>query len=105
MKCGNLDQDHAKTPYTGKDIRFTTKKGSIYAWLMTWPAEGQALIRSLATPVGRATGVALLGSKEKLDWKQTDAGLTVHLPAAQPCQFAYGLKIFGENLKAAPPKN
>ena len=104
MKRGNLDQDHAKTPYTGKDIRFTTKKGFVYAWLMAWPADGQAIIRSLATPAGKVTGVKLLGCKKKLDWKQTDEGLTVHLPAAQPCQFAYGLKISGENLKAAPTK-
>ncbi len=44
----------------------------------------------------------LLGSDEKLDWQQTDNALVVTLPAQKPCQFAHGLKITGDNLKAAP---
>jgi alpha-L-fucosidase len=102
MKRGNLGPEHAKTPYTGKDIRFTTKDGAVYAWLMAWPEDGKATIRSLTTAAGKVTAVTLLGCKEKLNWQQTDEGLTVHLPAAKPCQFAYGLKVIGENLKAVP---
>jgi alpha-L-fucosidase len=102
MKQGNLGPDHAKTPYTGQDIRFTAKDGSVYAWLMAWPENGTATIRSLATPAGKVTSLELLGRKEKLDWKQTDEGLIVHLLGTKPCQFAYGLKVTGENLKAVP---
>jgi len=120
MKGGNLGPEHAKTPYTGQDIRFTfrqssgqvlrqssgqaTKNGAVYVWLMAWPAEGQAVVRSLATGAGKITSVELLGCKEKLAWEQTDAGLVVKLPAVKPCQFAYGLKVTGENLKAASHK-
>ena len=100
MEGGNLGPGHAKTPYTGQDIRFTTKNGAVYAYLMAWPAGGKATIRSLATPAGRITDVTLLGCKQKLDWKQTTEGLIVALPATRPCQFAYGLEVTGTNLKA-----
>ena len=102
MKSGNLNKEHAQTPYTGKDVRFTTKNGAVYAYLMAWPADGKTTIGSLATPAGKISRVTLLGSQEQLDWQQTDDGLMVNLPAAKPCQFAYGLRITGENLKAAP---
>ena len=102
MKRGNLGPDQAKTPYTGQDIRFTTKGGAVYAYLMAWPADGNVTIHALATPAGQVTGVTLLGSKDKLDWQQTGDGLIVHLPATKPCGFAYGLKVLGQGLKAAP---
>ena len=68
---------------------------------MAWPQGGKATIRSLATAAGKITSVNLLGSREKLDWQQTEGGLVVNLPIAKPCEFAYSLKIVGENLKAA----
>ena len=30
MKSGNLGREQAKTPYTGQDIRFTTKDDALY---------------------------------------------------------------------------
>ena len=69
---------------------------------MAGPPDGKTTIRSLAKPAGKVTGVVLLGSKEQLDWQQTDEGLIVNLPTRKPCQFAYGLKVTGEHLIAAP---
>ena len=103
MAGGNLGQSQATTPYTGRDIRFTTKDGAVYAYLMAWPPDARAIIHCLAISAGRVTAVALLGSKQKLDWKQTDDALEVSLPSAKPCNFAYGLKITGQNLKTAAP--
>ena len=102
MKPGNLGPDQAKTPYTAKDIRFTARGDAVYAWLMAWPENGQAVIRSLATPAGTISDVGLLGSKERLVWRQTNEGLVVTLPPSEPCRFAYGLKIQGADLKTAP---
>ncbi len=103
MGGGNLGPGQARTPYTGQDIRFTTKDGAIYAYLMAWPADGKVTIHSLASAAGKIDNVTLLGDKDKLDWKQTGDGLVVNLPATKPCDFAYGLKITGQNLKAVPP--
>jgi alpha-L-fucosidase len=105
MKGGLLKAEHARTPYTGQDIRFVTKNGIVFAYLMAWPADGKAIIRSLATPAGKVSDVALLGSNQKLDWQQTDDALVVTLPPTKPCQFAYGLKVTGSNLKAAPSRS
>ena len=101
MKPGNLGPDHAKTPYTAKDIRFTSKDGAVYGYLMAWPEDGKAAIRSLATPAGKVTSVKLLRGKTDLSWLQTDQGLTGQLPVKQPGKFAFGLKITGEKLQAA----
>lgn len=102
MGGGNLTERHAKTPYTGQDVRFTMKNGALYAWLMAWPAENNTTIHSLANAAGKISEVTLLGGKENIEWQQTDEGLVVHLPAQKPCEFAYGLKIIGKNLKAVP---
>ena len=104
MAGGNLNEGHARTPYRGSDIRFTTKTGALYAYLMAWPVDGKATIRSLAEGAGQITSVALLGNHAPLEWQQTGDGLIVKLPAEKPCQFAYGLKITGEHLTAVPAK-
>jgi alpha-L-fucosidase len=97
---GNLQRTR-KQAYTGKDIRFTTKKGALYAILMAWPESGEAVITSL--PAGAATGksskVTMLGGKGKLAFTQDAEGLTVKLPATKPCDFAFCLKIEGLKLK------
>jgi len=100
MARGNLGPDHAKTPYTSQDIRFTTKDGAVYAYLMAWPADGKVTIHALALPAGKVSDVKLLGSRNKLVWKQEENGLTIQLPKTKPCDFAYGLKISGYTLKA-----
>ena len=103
---GNLGPSHAATPYTGQDIRFTSRDGAVYAFLMAWPADGRAVIRSLAAGAGPIESVALLGGRNPLKWSQGEDGLVVELPAVKPCDFAYGLKIVGASLKAvaAGPK-
>ena len=95
MEHGNLGPKQAATPYTAKDIRFTVNNDCLYAWLMTWPADSKVLVNSLPLSSGKVSSVALLGNKEKLKWKQTEAGLEINLPATQPCKFAFGLKIKG----------
>jgi len=103
MKAGNLGPEQARTPYTAGDIRFTSKDGIVYAYLMAWPADGRAVIRSLARGAGQISNIRLLGSPARLDWKQNPEGLIVNLPAAKPGQFAYGLAISGKNLHSVKP--
>ena len=104
MGGGNLGKGQAKTSYTAKDIRFTAKGDAVYAWLMAWPPDGKAVIRSLGSAAGTIAQVTLLGSKEEVTWKQTANGLEVALPATVPCQFAYGLKVTVAQLKAVGMK-
>ena len=46
------------------------------------------------------SGVTLLGAPAAMDWHQTTNGLELTLPKIPPCQFAWGLKVTGQNLKA-----
>ncbi len=99
VKEGAFTDTH-RQPFSGEDIRFTTKNGVLYALLMAWPGE-TALIRSLAPSAGhRGTvrTVSLLGCESSLAFEQTAEGLRVRLPASRPCDHVYTLKIEGENL-------
>ena len=98
-KGGHFKEDFK---YGASDIRFTTKGGTLYAIALGWPADGKLLVKSLATPAGEITGVTLLGSKSKLNWKQTSEGLVVTLPAERISEFTAALKVTGKNLKPAP---
>jgi alpha-L-fucosidase len=96
--------------YTPRDLRFTIRGDTLYAILFAWPADGQAVITSLALspPNGLASGAAiggqvenveLLGSAAKLTFTRDADGLKVKLPAIIPCDYAYVLKITGLKLK------
>lgn len=68
-----------------KDIRFTRNKANnvVYAIVLGWPAEPivvQSLGLSASTQPGRIARVELIGTGERLNWKQTGEGLRVELP-------------------------
>jgi alpha-L-fucosidase len=94
--------NEGKLKYTAKDIRFTTKAGSLYAIALGWPENGKLTIRSLATAAGPVSAVSLLGHDGKLPWQQTAEGLEVTLPQTRPCDLAWSFKIAGEDLKPVP---
>ncbi len=95
IKAGMFGEGQARS-YTAEDIRFTTKEGTIYAFLMGWP-EKQVVINQLATNsqynIGEIKNVELLGFKGKLQWTQDETGLKVTMPPEKPCDYAYTLKI------------
>jgi alpha-L-fucosidase len=100
FKGGSFGEDFK---YSSKDIRYTTKGDALYAMLLGWPDDGKAVIRTLGTREGKAageiTGITMLGNTGALEFKRTDEGLIVTLPAAKPCQYAFTLKIAGKDLE------
>ena len=80
-------------PYTPEDFRFTAKGDTVYATGMACPADGKAAIHSLASAQLTVTSVALLGSTEKVAWRQTADALEITLPPGAPCKYAYSLKL------------
>lgn len=83
-----------------KDIRFTRNKANtaIYVVTLGWPADPtmvQALGSSATTQPGKVAMVELLGTGEKLNWKQNADGLRVELPRQyQPMvDYAAALKL------------
>jgi alpha-L-fucosidase len=91
LKPGHFNEDSLR--YTAKDIRFTTKNGTLYALALGWPEDRKLVVRSLAAPAGKVESVALLGHAGDLPWSQTAEGLLVTLPEKKPCEHVFVLKI------------
>ena len=99
--------DTKRKPFTGEDIRFTTRAGKLYAIDLAWPVNGKLVVKSLAKVPGQkqanVKSVRLLGHSGKLDWKQSDEGLVVTLPTERPCDHAFAFEIAGEGLTPINP--
>ena len=99
IKAGSF-QGHSVSQLGPKDIRFTQNKaGSVlYAMVLGWPQEPIA-IESLGTSAahnpGRIEHVQLLGTEQKLNWRQEPAALRVSLPKdfRPQADYAASLKI------------
>jgi len=82
--------------YTAEDVRFTQKGGTVYAFLMGWPANGRVVIRNLAAGSPNFPGavgqVELLGSGQVKFTRDGD-GLAITMPAEPPCDFACTVKV------------
>ena len=84
-----------KVKYTPQDMRFTTKDGALYVYVMATPTEA-ITVKSLATGAENSQPVAdvkLLGSDESLHWTQSDDGLVIDKPAAFPTEDVVAFKV------------
>lgn len=81
---------------TAEDIRFTTKRDSLYAFVMGWPGE-KTRIQALGTAnpqrPGKIVDVSLLGHQNRLRWVQEANALEVQLPADRPTDYAIALRV------------
>jgi alpha-L-fucosidase len=89
--------EEKRAPFTGEDVRFTTKGDTIYAVVLDWPEGGRLLVRSLARGGDLAppaiVDVAVLGSEESPRWSWGAGGLAVELPASAEGQHAVAVRI------------
>jgi len=103
VKGGSFKEDFK---YNAREIRFTTKGSTLYAFALGWPDDGKLLIRSLAKPEGssvnRLQRVTLLGYHGNLDWQQTAEGLLVTLPEKKVSEYTAALQIMGTTLTNVP---
>ena len=99
IKSGSF-QGNSIAQLDEKDIRFTRSKDqrTVYAVALGWPA-AEFVVESLgtasATQPGKVERVELLGTGEKVRWRQMADGLRVTLPAGyKPAvDFAAALKV------------
>jgi len=70
--------------------RCTTQPGKIYLMIFNWPADGRFDLPGLESKVTKAF---LLAGHNTVTFKQTDAGVTLHLPSAAPDKIASGVCI------------
>ncbi len=81
---------HYWEPFKDGDFRFTRKGNTLYAIALEWP-EDEVRLTSLAGK--RVLHVEMLGSGEKVSWRQESAALVIRPPANRPCRYAYTFKI------------
>jgi alpha-L-fucosidase len=83
---------------TAADVRYTSKNGTLYAFVMGWP-EHEAVIPTLALGgtnlVAKIRTVDLLGHRGKVKFIQDEQSLRVTLPPDKPCDHAICFKIVG----------
>jgi alpha-L-fucosidase len=99
VKSGSF-QGNSVSALGAKDIRFTRNKANtvVYAIALGWPTEPimiSAMGTAAATNPGKVGKVELIGSGEKLQWKQSAEGLRVELPSGYRAasDYAAALKI------------
>jgi alpha-L-fucosidase len=97
---GQAFNEGSSKPYTGEDVRFTTRGLTLYAILLAEPDGKSTLVKSLAVgspDLGRRriTGVTLLGAKKAVAWSQEVQGLRVSMPASPDVKYPVVLRIEG----------
>lgn len=81
--------------FSQEDIRFTTKNGLLYAYVLAPPTD-DIKIKMLA--IGgllerEITGIELMGSTENIEWKRSVDALTIQVPKNLPGQIVNGFRI------------
>jgi alpha-L-fucosidase len=89
---------------SSNDWRCTTKPGKVYLHIFKWPANGKFELAGLQSKVTKAW---LLADHKDLKVDQSDAGVTIALPAEAPDKIAsvVCLEIADQVAKVAPPKS
>jgi alpha-L-fucosidase len=96
VKGGHFGENYR---YNAREVRFTTKGGTLYATALGWPADGKLVVRSLAEAAGNINNLSLLGYDGKVEWQQTAEGLVVTLPEQKVSEYTCAVKISGTDLK------
>jgi alpha-L-fucosidase len=88
--------NEAQASFSVEDVRFTTKGDLLYAFVMGVPS-AHVRIQSLGTSAGlldrEIASIALLGSDEKVAWKQGAESLAIEAPRAATNDIATVYKI------------
>jgi len=82
------------------DVRYTVSKDgkTLYATVLGWPEDGSYTMKTFAKGEHFSTKdgikkIEMLGSDEKIKWKQSGEGLTIWFPENKPCDIAYSFRI------------
>jgi alpha-L-fucosidase len=81
--------------FSSKDIRFTTKNGNLYAFVLATPTEDIHIISLKKNELLKSEikNITLLGSDEKINWKITPQALEIKCPKNLNNQPAITFKI------------
>ncbi len=91
--AGGSFSDDKDKPFTAEDIRYTTKGDRLFAIALDHPVK-PVLMKSLAGQTIQS--IEMMGSTEKISWKQTKDGLLIQPSANYPAKHAV---VYSINLK------
>lgn len=96
VSTGHVSESKDK-PFTAEDLRFTTREDILYVTGLAWPEGNKVTVKTLAKGSDHypeeIAEIKLLGSEADIQWTRDASGLTVHLPAEKPSEYAYVLKV------------
>jgi len=93
MKDGRQGENHRD--FSQNDIRFTTKDGDLYAFVLATPTE-DILIKSLASGGKldkKIKRIELLATDKCVKWNRSENGVIIHLSEKMPQQQVVGFRI------------
>jgi len=80
--------------WTSEDYRFTAKGDKVFAFLLKWPENGKALIKSFGRNTGhKVVNVNVLGFDGQVKFNQDDEALHITLPAKPTVDYAHCLRL------------
>jgi alpha-L-fucosidase len=87
--------NEGKVPLSEKDIRYNQKGKVLYATILGTPEEN-IILKALGKTKGngKVKRIEVLGSKEKLSWKQSADSLVIQKPNTIPNKIAVVFKIY-----------
>jgi alpha-L-fucosidase len=90
--AGGSFSDSKDKPFIADDIRFTTKGKDLFAISLDNPSK-PLLIKSLSAEAGNIRSVEMIGSSEKILWKQDKTGLQIQPSTKYPAKHAVVYRI------------
>ncbi len=89
-EVGSWGRKNAEYAFTAGDVRFTRKGNLLYAILLEWPGS-QITLKSFKDM--NIQKVSMLGSNEKIRWRQMNGETTFSLPSSPVSPYANVLKL------------
>lgn len=93
-----LHGNHKDKSYTSKDIRYTRKGQTIYAYILDWPEDKKSIqLNAFGSEqqivIDAIERVSLISNDAQLNWQQSEDFLNIELPSQRPGKYAIGIKI------------
>lgn len=89
--------DTKRLPFTGRDIRYTTRGDILYATLLGRAENGRVVLTSLAEDSSlyphQIESIELLGSSRTLTWSRSTEGVVIELPSGEETVFGHSFRL------------
>lgn len=89
-EVGSWGRKNAEYAFKANDVRFTRKGNVLYVILLEWPGN-QITLKSFQDT--NIQNISMLGSNEKISWKQINGETTFSLPSVPVSPYANVLKL------------